>query len=53
MAWGYSNKDIAARFARSVKTVETQKLNGMRKLGLKNRIDVVRFAQLTGWLADL
>jgi DNA-binding NarL/FixJ family response regulator len=52
VAWGYSNKEIAARLSLSVKTVETHKFNGSRKLGLQNRIDVVRFALLRGWLTD-
>jgi DNA-binding NarL/FixJ family response regulator len=52
VASGYSNKEIAAQVLRSVKTIETHKFNGMRKLRLKNRIDVVQFARLRGWLAD-
>ncbi len=50
IAAGYSNKEIAARLSLSVKTVETHKANGMRKLGLTGRIDVVRYALLQGWL---
>ena len=52
MALGYSNKEIAAELGISVKTVEVHKANGMRKLGLKGRIDVVRYAVLNGWLKD-
>lgn len=51
IAAGYSNKEIAARLSLSVKTVETHKANGMRKLGLTGRIDVVRYALLQGWLS--
>ncbi|BCS32442.1 DNA-binding response regulator [Luteitalea sp. TBR-22] len=52
MAWGYSNKDIAARLDLSVKTVEVHKANAMRKLGLRGRIDIVRYALLQGWLRE-
>lgn len=52
VAWGYSNKEIAASLNVSVKTVETHKANSTQKLGLRNRIDVVRYALLRGWLQD-
>jgi two-component system, NarL family, response regulator NreC len=52
IAWGYSNKEIAARMNISVKTVEAHRANGMRKLDLHSRIDIVRFALLQGWLQD-
>lgn len=53
MAWGHSNKEIAARLDLSVKTVETHKAKAMQKLGMQTRIDVVQFAVLEGWLKDL
>ena len=53
VAWGYSNKEIAGRIDISVKTVETHKANAMMKLGMRNRIDVVRYALLQGWLEDV
>jgi DNA-binding NarL/FixJ family response regulator len=52
VAWGYSNKEIAAQLDLSVKTIETHKANATQKLGLQNRIDIVRFALLQGWLRD-
>ncbi len=52
IAWGYSNKEIAARLSLSVKTVEAHKTNAMQKMGLKSRIDIVRYALLQGWLQD-
>jgi DNA-binding NarL/FixJ family response regulator len=52
MAWGHSNKEIAARLDLSVKTVETHKSKAMQKLGMQTRIDVVQFAVLEGWLKD-
>ena len=50
IASGYSNKETAARLSLSVKTVEAHKANAMRKLGLKGRIDIVKYALLQGWL---
>jgi len=50
IASGYSNKEIAARMALSVKTVEAHKANAMRKLGLSGRIDIVKYAILQGWM---
>jgi DNA-binding NarL/FixJ family response regulator len=52
MAIGHSNKEIAAALDISVKTVEVHKANVMRKLGLRGRIDIVRYAVLQGWLQD-
>ena len=52
IAWGYSNKEIAARIEISVKTVEVHKANAMKKLGILSRIDIVSYALLQGWLQD-
>src|SRR5215203_5361731 len=52
IALGYSNKEIAARLALSVKTVEAHKANAMRKLDMTSRIDIVRYAVLQGWLRE-
>jgi two-component system response regulator NreC len=52
IAWGYSNKEIGARLTLSVKTVEAHKANAMRKMNMKGRIDIVRYAILQGWLED-
>jgi DNA-binding NarL/FixJ family response regulator len=52
IAWGYSNKEIAARMDISVKTVEAHKANAVQKLDLHSRIDIVRYAILQGWLQD-
>lgn len=52
MSVGHSNKDIATALNLSVKTVEVHKANAMRKLGLRGRIDVVRYAVLQGWLQE-
>jgi DNA-binding NarL/FixJ family response regulator len=52
VAWGYSNKEIAAQLNLSVKTIETHKANAAQKLGLTNRIEIVSFALLQGWLRN-
>lgn len=52
IAWGYANKEIAARLSLSIKTVEVHKFNAMQKMGMRSRIDIVRYALLQGWLQD-
>jgi two-component system response regulator NreC len=52
MAVGHSNKEIATDLEISIRTVEVHKANAMRKLKLRGRIDVVRFAILHGWLQE-
>ena len=50
IAWGYTNKEIANQLELSVKTVEAQKANGMRKLRFTSRAAIVRYALREGWL---
>jgi two-component system, NarL family, response regulator NreC len=52
VATGFLTKEIAAHMNISPKTVETHKANAMAKLGMKSRIDIVRYAILQGWLHD-
>ena len=52
IALGYSNKEIAAELNLSVKTVESHRSNAMLKLNLRNRIDVVQFGIMKGWLSQ-
>lgn len=52
IAWGYSNKEIAAQLHISVKTVETYKTRVMEKLKLQSRVDLVRYALRQGWLQE-
>ena len=52
MAVGHSNKEIADALGITIKTVEVHKANAMRKLRLRGRIDVVRYAILHGWLQE-
>jgi DNA-binding NarL/FixJ family response regulator len=53
IAVGNSNKEVANTLNISVKTVEAHKSNAMRKLGLRGRTDVVRYAMLNDWLRDV
>ena len=50
VAWGHTNKDIATTLGISVKTVETHKANGMQKLDIASRAELVRYALSQGWL---
>lgn len=52
LAWGYSNKEIAARLDISVKTVETYKTRLMEKLSLGSRPEIVRYALRQGWMRE-
>ena len=52
IARGFSNKEIAAELGLSVKTVETYKARVAEKLGLRTRVDIVRYAARKGWLAE-
>ncbi|HVL81338.1 MAG TPA: response regulator transcription factor [Actinomycetota bacterium] len=45
---GYANKEIADELFISVRTVETHKSHIMRKTGLRNRSELVRFARDAG-----
>lgn len=50
LAEGWSLKEIAAQRNKSVKTIESQKASGMRRLGIKDRVELVRYALRVGWL---
>ena len=52
IAWGRSNKEIAASLAISIKTVESYKASATQKLGLRSRSDIMRYALARGWLAE-
>ena len=51
-ARGFANREIAAELDISVKTVDTHKANGMGRLGMSSRIELVRYAILQGWLRE-
>lgn len=50
VAEGHTNQQVAERLALSVKTVETYRARLMEKLGLKSRVDLVRYALSSGFL---
>ena len=52
IALGHSNKEIAAWFNLSIKTIEAHKANAMKKLELQSRVEIIRYAMLQGWLQD-
>ena len=52
IAWGHTNKEIAAALFISVKTVETHRARCMEKLDLQTRADIVRYALAHGWLQE-
>ena len=52
IARGFSNKEIAAELGLSVKTVETYKGRVAEKLGLRSRVEIVRYAAQQGWLSE-
>jgi two-component system, NarL family, response regulator NreC len=52
IAWGHSNKEIAAHLGISTKTVEYHKARSMEKLELRGRPDIIRYALQQGWLQE-
>jgi DNA-binding NarL/FixJ family response regulator len=50
IAQGFSNKEIGGMLDLSVKTVESHKSRIAEKLGLRSRVDIVRYAAARGWL---
>lgn len=51
LAWGATHQEVANNLHLSVKTVETHKANAARKLQLRTRQEIVRYAVLEGWLS--
>ena len=49
IARSYSNKEIARKLSIPVRKVEDLKSSSMRLLGLRGRIEVVRYASAQGW----
>ena len=50
IALGYSTREIAEKLDLSPKTVETHKSNGMQKLNISSRREIISYAMLKGWL---
>lgn len=51
LAQGYTNQETAERLFLSVKTVETYKARLMEKLGLRSRVELLRYALEHGLLS--
>jgi DNA-binding NarL/FixJ family response regulator len=51
-AQGLTNREIEFRIEIGIKAIETVRASGYRKLGLRTRADLVRYAAQAGWLAD-
>jgi len=52
LAWGNSNKEIAAKLSLSIKTVQTYRVRIAEKLGLHGRTEIVAYALRQGWLNE-
>ena len=52
IALGYSNAEIADKMSISVKTVEAHKSNSLKKLNMRSRKDIIRYAILQGWMLE-
>jgi len=52
IAWGQSNKEIAAQLGLSVKTIESYKATALDKLQLRSRTDILRYALANHWLNE-
>lgn len=50
LAEGWSLKEIAHQLSISPKTAESHKATGMARLGIKDRVELVRYALKVGWL---
>jgi DNA-binding NarL/FixJ family response regulator len=52
LAWGVSQKEVGARLGVSAKTVDFHRTRAGRKLNLRTRTDLIRYAARRGWFAD-
>lgn len=52
LALGFTNQEVAAKLYVSVRTVETHRAHVLRKLGLKTRAELVRYALERGLLDE-
>jgi two-component system response regulator NreC len=50
LAQGYTNREVAEQLYVSIKTVETHRARIARKLGLRNRAELIRYARESGLL---
>lgn len=49
VAFGYTNKEVAAKLGVTLKSVETYKTRASRKLDIRTRTKIVQYALLQGW----
>lgn len=49
VAWGHTNREIAEQLGMALIAVAEHKTQVMQKLGLRTRIDVLRYAEARGW----
>jgi DNA-binding NarL/FixJ family response regulator len=52
VAAGHSNKQVALRLNLSLRSTEALRSRAMAKVGLRSRVELVRFARAQGWLAE-
>jgi DNA-binding NarL/FixJ family response regulator len=52
IARGLLNKEVAAQLDISIKTAEAHRATALAKLGMANRVDIINYALLRGWLSD-
>jgi DNA-binding NarL/FixJ family response regulator len=53
VAFGFTNKEVAARLGVTSKSVETYKARASEKLNIRSRTKIVQYAFLQGWLQEL
>jgi DNA-binding NarL/FixJ family response regulator len=53
LALCYTNKEIAEQLQTNVETVAVLRAEAMKKLGLRSRIDVIRYAEGQDWLREV
>ena len=53
VAFGFTNKEVAAKLGVTSKSVETYKMRASEKLNLRSRTKIVQYAFLQGWLQEL
>lgn len=49
-ALGYTAKEVAAQLGLGIKSTETFKARGMKKVGCRTRVDLVRYAAERSWI---
>jgi len=52
IARGLLNREVAAQLGISIKTAEAHRAKALAKLGMVNRVDIINYALLRGWLSD-